>query len=161
MVVVERTEENIATLSTWELEVADIIQQFYIALGFKVRTNKIDETYVLEIEETKESFANKDFVKLINFFILSENKLTALSDTNKLIMTNYAKNISEKLALEILLNYEKYNIKNIETAQYIIFVASKMIYQLCMKSVEGGERAYRGKIIKETILNKPEEEIRG
>ena len=153
-----RYEENIQTLTVWELEISDIIQAFYKVCGFNVVVIKNEDgSTTLKIVKTEKALANEEFVNLINFYLTTENKLSALSDTEKEIMKNHAKEISKTLAKTIFLNKSKFGIKDTSTAQFLILSASKLFYQLAMKSVEGGERAYRGKIIKETITAKPEE----
>ena len=129
----EEPRQDIA-LHTWELEIQDVLEYFK---GLKI--------------------GNENLLETIRFFLASENKITSLSDTNETIMRNIAKEVSKAFTNVISIDPNQYGITR-EQIPFIALTFAKLSYQLCMKSVGGGERVYRGKIIKVETRTETKEE---
>ena len=129
----EQPREDLS-LHTWELEIEDILNYF--------RSLKI---------------GNENLLERIRLVIATENKITSLSDTSEPIMTNTAKEIAKAFVNQISIDPEFYGIKR-EEIPYLGLTFFKLVYQLCRKSVGGGERAYRGKIIRVETKTETKEE---
>jgi hypothetical protein len=79
--------------------------------------------------------------------LASINKFTVLSDTDEKTMRKLAIAISKAFVRKISVNPNEYGLER-EDIMYVGLIFAEMCFQLLMKSVEGGERIYRGKIIK-------------
>jgi len=123
-------------------------------------SQELDPSKVIEYFE-KNNIGNDKFKKTISFYIATENQMTSLSDTNENVMRKIALNSSTSFVRMISLNLKEYGLKT-EEIPFVGHTFAKLSYQLCMKSVAGGERAYRGKIIRiETKTEETKEESSG
>lgn len=136
----------------WELEIKDILMYFNTVVKGYYYT--IDDSGNLILQKGDE-LANDKFIQLINYKLLAFNKFTVLSHTEKNIIKKLVYYDSILLAEEVIFNKEKYNIKNLEQALNLIMSISLYEYHAGMKSVEGGERIYRGKIVERREIIKP------
>jgi hypothetical protein len=133
----EQPREDITSLQTWELDIEDILEYF-----------------------RKIKIGNENFLEAIRFAIATENKITSLSDTREEIMRKLALKVAKNLVKMISINPEYYGLER-HQIPFVGTTFAKLFYQLCMKSVGGGERAYRGKIIRVETRAEAKEETSG
>ncbi|MEM4680600.1 MAG: hypothetical protein QW038_02285 [Nanopusillaceae archaeon] len=141
----------------WELEITDII-----AIFRNIRKGLIPVIKGGEIvwEKLNVELGNDNIDVLFSTAVWTENKLTSLSDTNERIMLNICGALTKSFLREINFNRERYGLSRFDDGKirYLTNIFGKLIYQLAMKSVGGGERAYRGKIIERREIYSPTKE---
>ncbi|MEM5821362.1 MAG: hypothetical protein QXP34_03525 [Candidatus Aenigmatarchaeota archaeon] len=142
----------------WELEITDIIAIFRnIRKGYIPVVKPNGE---IAWEKLKAELGNDNIDILFSTAVWTENKLTSLSDTNERIMLNICGNLTKAFLSELNFNREVYGLNRYDNGKirYLTILFGKLIYQLSMKSVGGGERAYRGKIIERREIYTPQKE---
>jgi hypothetical protein len=122
-------------------------------------SQELDPSKVIEQFE-KHNIGNDRFLRAVAFHISTENQMTSLSDTNENVMRKIALKSSTSFVRMIALEPEKYGLR-IEEIPFVGNTFAKLSYQLAMKSVGGGERAYRGKIIRIETKTETKEESSG
>lgn len=139
----------------WELEIKDILA--YFSAIIKGYYFVIDNEGNLVIKKGEE-LANDKLIQLINYKLLSYNKFTALSHTNE---NEVKKLVYFKLLLlaeEVIFNKEDFNIKSLERVLNLLSDLAEYSYHSALKSVGGGERIYRGKVVERKELIKPKQQ---
>ncbi|MFH8038894.1 MAG: hypothetical protein QXJ14_02695 [Candidatus Aenigmatarchaeota archaeon] len=157
---IKKYEEEIKTTEEeeqkdWELDIKDILMYFNNIIKGYYYTLDDEGNLVLK---KGEMLANDKFIQILNYKLLTFNKFTVLSHTEKNIIKKLVYYDSILFSEEIIFNKEKYNIKNLEEALNLIMSVALYEYHAGMKSVEGGERIYRGKIVERREIIKPKQQ---